>query len=456
MTRNGHILKPPRLAGPHVVRLRFQPILGKRRTLENLAILSQAHAAYMGLKRSARAIRGRGANVFTQWVGDPDALGSAVALKAILASLGAKEVRILTGSLGHPQNRSLVERTGLVLSDPNEERVRGGLHCMVDASPPLGMKNTTGVQPVKDYFFVADHHADPEQVEEDCRAKGVRGVRLAFVGLPVGSTSAFMAVLAAAFDVLDKLTPFERAAVALGIYTDTSALLHGATPLDFKMFELLTKDGETQDVLDELRDYRVPPEWYLYRAAAYRNQEVTGAVRVAPVGFVRDEHRDVIAEIANELLRVEGTSIGITIAVTARGVEVSVRADSRLLSQDQRRIVRVIDYLLETAFPGVSGFKHERRPPHRVEGGACVPLTPEQRSEWRLDNSARVAGSGPILAHCQELARQLVAGLRDLQALQPEEMEGLLDAIAGRPASNGNGAKNGPNGRGRRREELGA
>jgi hypothetical protein len=172
---------------------------------------------------------------------------------------------------------------------------------------------------------------------------------------------------------------------------------------------------------------------------------------------VRDEHRDVIAEIANELLRVEGTSIGITIAVTARGVEVSVRADSRLLGQNQQRIVRVIGYLLETAFPGVSGFKHERRPPHRVEGGACVPLTPEQRSEWRLDSSARVAGSGPILAHCKELARQLVAGLRDLEALRPEEMQGLLDVMAGGPGANEeNGAKNGPNGRGRRREELGA
>ena len=78
------------------------------------------------------------------------------------------------------------------------------------------------------------------------------------------------------------------------------------------MFEVLTRSEETQEILDELRDYRVPPEWYAYRAAAFRNQEVTGAVRVAPVGFVRDAHRDVIAEIANELLRVEDTSIAIT------------------------------------------------------------------------------------------------------------------------------------------------
>ncbi len=175
------------------MRRRFQRILGKRRTLENLPVLTQAHAAYMGLKRSAKAIRGRGANIFTQWVGDPDALGSAVLLTAILRELGAEEVRILTGSLGHPQNRNLVERCGLVLHDPNKDRLRRGLHCMVDTSPPLGMLATTGVEPVTDYFFVADHHADPAEVEENCRAKGVKRVRLPFVGLAVGSTSAFMA-----------------------------------------------------------------------------------------------------------------------------------------------------------------------------------------------------------------------------------------------------------------------
>jgi len=447
LSRNGRILEPPRPAGPHVVRRRFQGILGKRRTLENLPVLTSAYSAYMGLKRSAKSIRGRGANVFTQWVGDPDALGSAVVLAAILRALGAEEVRILTGSLGHPQNRNLVARCGIKLQDPNKERLRGGLHCMVDTSPPLGILATPGVDPVRDYFFVADHHADPAEVEENCRARGVRRVRLPFVGLPVGSTSAFMAVIAAAFEVLDKLKPEEKAAAALGIYTDTSALLHGATPLDFKMFEVLTRSEETQDILDELRDYRVPPEWYAYRAAAFRNQEVTGAVRVAPVGFVRDAHRDVIAEIANELLRVEGTSIAITLGVTTRGVEASVRADSRLLGQDQQRIVRVIDYLLAQAFPGVSGFRHERRPPHRVEGGACVPLTADQRAEWRLDNGgARVAGNGPILAHCQELARQLVAALRDLQSLQPAEMQGLLDVVAGAasaPPRNGRNVEGG-------------
>src|SRR5262249_9359013 len=149
---------------------------------------------------------------------------------------------------------------------------------------------------------------------------------------------------------------------ALGIYTDTSALLHGATALDFRMFEKLTRDAEAQDILNELRDYRVPPEWFQYRAAAFQNLEVTGAVRVAPVGYVREAHRDVIAEIASELLRIEGTSISIAVAVTERGTELSVRADSRLLGSEPERIVRVIDELLGYAFPGVSGFRYDKNP----------------------------------------------------------------------------------------------
>ena len=99
---------------------------------------------------------------------------------------------------------------------------------------------------------------------------------------------------------------------------------------------------------------------------------------------MREDHRDVIAEIASDLIRVQGTSIGIAVAVTDRGTEVSVRADSRLLGHEPERIVRVVEHLLEYTFPGCSGFKFERRPPHRVEGGACVPHSDSQQVMWRL------------------------------------------------------------------------
>jgi nanoRNase/pAp phosphatase (c-di-AMP/oligoRNAs hydrolase) len=400
---------------------RFGEILGKRFSRDNLALLGQAYAAHAGLKKSAAAIRGHGANIFTQWSGDPDALGSAVLLEAILRELGAHDVRILTGSLGHPQNRNLVEKCGIVLRHPNHERIARGLHCTVDTSPPLGMSNTGPVEPVREFFFVADHHADPDEVERDCRMQGVRAVKLGFVGLPVGSTSTFMAVIAAAFGLLDAVGPEGRAAAALGIYTDTSALLHATTPLDFQMFELLTRDEATEELLDDLRDYRVPPEWFQYRNAAFANVQVRGGVRIAPAGYVPDEHRDVIAEIANDMLRVEGTSIGVVVAVTQRGTEVSVRADSRLLGEARERIVSVIDHLLEYAFPGLSGFKHERRPPHRVEGGAFVPHSPADARKW-----AQGGPEGAAVEHCREITRALIAALEDMKYARPEEIQGLI------------------------------
>src|SRR5262249_57498371 len=129
-------------------------------------------------------------------------------------------------------------------------------------------------------------------------------------------------------------------------------------------------------------------------------------------------------EIANDLLRIEGTSIGIAVAVTQLGTEVSVRADSRLLGADQARIVRVIDHLLSYAFPGVSGFKYERVPPHRVEGGACVPHSQAQQHMWS------VAAPGPgqdqeILEHCRASARAPPAALAHLNFPPPAHIPRL-------------------------------
>jgi hypothetical protein len=146
-------------------------------------------------------------------------------------------------------------------------------------------------------------------------------------------------------------------------------------------------------------------------------------VRIAPIGYIQEAHRDVIAEIANELLRVEGTSIAIAIAVSERGTEVSVRADSRLLGDDRPRIVRVIEFLLNYAFPGVSGFKYEKRPPHRVEGGACVPHDETQARMWAVEGDA---AADTMLEHCRACARALVAALQDLKFARPDEIQGLL------------------------------
>ena len=244
--------------------------------------------------------------------------------------------------------------------------------------------------------------------------------------MPVGSTSAFMAVIAAAFGLLDGLNAAERAAAALGVYTDTSALLHGATPLDFKMFEVLTADEETAG--HRGRPARLPGAARVVPVPGRRlqDQEVTGAVRIAPIGFVRDEHRDVIAEIASELLRVEGTSIGIAIAVTDRGTEVSVRGDSRLLGSDQPRIVRVIDYLLEVAFPGASASSTSAGPRIGWRVGRACRTTARPRS--CPGAACATTTTRLVLEHCSAVraSRSWRRCRSRSDGTHPEEVVGLL------------------------------
>jgi len=118
------------------------------------------------------------------------------------------------------------------------------------------------------------------------------------------------------------------------------------------------------------------------------------------------------------------TSIGIAVAMTERGTEVSIRGDSRLLGGDQERIVRVIGSLLSYVFPGASGFKYEKRPPHRVEGGACVHHSESEQMLWKLGSGG--TGGDRFVEHCRRCASGLIAALRDLKFAHPGDVEGLL------------------------------
>jgi hypothetical protein len=78
----------------------------------------------------------------------------------------------------------------------------------------------------------------------------------------------------------------------------------------------------------------------------------------------------------------------------------------------------------------VSGFKYDRRPPYRVEGGASVPHDEVQERDWKL-GSAQTDGAGAerrrsMLEHCRSIARGIIAALEDLKFARPEEIQGLL------------------------------
>lgn len=226
--------------------------------------------------------------------------------------------------------------------------------------------------------------------------------------------------------MIDGLRAQGRAAAALGIYTDTNALLHGATPLDIRMFEKLTGDAASRRLLDDPRNYRLPPEWHNYAAPAYLRAERTGRIRFAPVGRIPQVNRDVIAEIADELLRIDQTAMTFAVALTEDGMEVSLRADSRLLEGDGERVVRVVHNLLEEAFHGISGYKRQRLPPHRVEAGAHLPRGDPRERRFVAEAGREPNPERAAVEQCRACGRHLIQLLRNRARCSPDDLRGIL------------------------------
>ena len=222
------ILQIPPEPTEAVVVGRFGDIVGKRFTRDNMALLGQAHAAYVGPAEVGGGHPRPRREHLHPVVGRPRRAGERGAAGGDPARAGrprrAHPDRLARPSPEPQPGREVRDRPAP--SQPRAHR-RAGCTARWTRRRRWACRTPGRVEPVREYFFVADHHADPDEVEADCRAQGVRSVKLAYVGLPVGSTSTFMAVIAAAFGVLESVGPEGRAAAALGIYTDTSALLHG-------------------------------------------------------------------------------------------------------------------------------------------------------------------------------------------------------------------------------------
>ena len=375
-------------------------------------------------------IRNKCVNIYTQWVGDPDAIASAQALRELFLINGANDGRILCGKIGHPQNLEMLEICNIVKFNPNDGRfVDNEINCIVDASPPLGTKNTVMIQnPPTEFYFVCDHHNTSESVRELCEEFDVKSITIPIVGKRVGATSTMIAFMVSHLRQLDKITPETKAALLLGIYSDTSGLMSGVTTLDSAMFNLLNVN-RTSEIFASLNHYQYPEDWLKLKHRAYVNQVSTGRVRLTTTGLTPDNCRDVIAECANDIIRQQGTAISFCLAVTMDGLDLSVRANSYLLRMEPQRIVKVVDDLFNTLFPGKSGFKFSNSFPHNVEGGACIKLETidqvllgikEKNPDYKNEELNK-----KNLSRCREYIEAIVKVLKDMAAEDPELMAGL-------------------------------
>jgi nanoRNase/pAp phosphatase (c-di-AMP/oligoRNAs hydrolase) len=236
---------------------------------------------------------------------DPDAIASALALKAVLGRTKASATIATFGTITRPENRAM---TRLLEIDVEQVKPRAvedyDMLAIVDAQPAF-FEETLG-----EVDLVIDHH--PEETPVRARLRDIRP--------SYGATSTILTEYLRAADVKMR----ERLATALfyGIKADTLHLERGATHADLQAFAFLHGHAnhntlrriERPDLPDAALDV-------LARGLAGRRL-VDGAmfVHLGSVGYP-----ELVAQFADFLLQVEGAEWSVVSGRVNGELHVSVR-----------------------------------------------------------------------------------------------------------------------------------
>jgi nanoRNase/pAp phosphatase (c-di-AMP/oligoRNAs hydrolase) len=266
-------------------------------------------APFRELGRTLRGISGR-FGVFMHNDPDPDAIGSAIALRDIARAREIESEAYYFGEIAHQENRALVNLLDLDLHrldagafDPG---VFGGI-ALVDHSRP-GVNDDLPSDTQVD--VVIDHHPPRGPVDA------------AFVDLrtEVGATSTLLVDHLEGLDVAVD----DRIATALlyGIRVDTRDFSRDLTKKDFEAAAFLLPRAD-MGVLERVEQPSISGDTFDTIGHALKNYERKGAIVVSSAG--RIGNRDAIAQAADRLLDIDGVNVTVVFGFVNGTAHVSGR-----------------------------------------------------------------------------------------------------------------------------------
>ena len=259
---------------------------------------------------------------------DPDNIASGLAHQFLASEFEIETTLLCFHEVSHQENRALVKRLeiNLVLYDETFDLAPYDVYAFVDTQ-----KTDTPISDRlegKTFVSFVDHH------------KRLGDVAAEFVDIreDVGSTCAIYAEYLRT-QYPHGLNPGEtdqvRLATALmhGIRSDTMALLE-ATRLEFEAAAYLWPCVD-QALLKKIADQSLTPVVMDMIQKALENKQVFDSLLLTDVGFVRSEHRDGIPQVAEFLLRREGTDTVLVFGIVdGKTVDGSLRTRSDTISPD--------------------------------------------------------------------------------------------------------------------------
>lgn len=244
---------------------------------------------------------------------DPDSLGGALGLAEFARAVFGIESRFaMTGRILRAENRAMVRELGIEV-DSLETVPLADYDCfaLVDTQPGFGHTQVpAGVR----IDIVIDHHVCDDADSDDVAFCDVR--------TEVGATSSIVAehLLNAGVE------PSARTATALayGIKTDTADLSRNVSDVDLRAFDYLFPHVDRQRLV-AITSPRLPPAYFQTLKDALSKVRLYDGVTLCSLG--RTASAEMVAEIADLLLRMEGVRAVFCGGLVGSSYYVSVRTE---------------------------------------------------------------------------------------------------------------------------------
>jgi nanoRNase/pAp phosphatase (c-di-AMP/oligoRNAs hydrolase) len=237
---------------------------------------------------------------------DPDAIGSALALRELLGRNRATTPIVTFGEITRPENLMMIRLLDIQIEriSPEDLHKDGARLALVDVQPPYFD------QPLGRVDLVVDHH--PRRAAFKARYADLRTA--------YGATSTiFTEYLRAA-----GMEPSQRLATALvyGIKTDTLFLERGSNLADLSAFNFLYPLAN-KAMITRIERPALPREDLEAMGRALSHLQVDNSVAVIHLGEINRE--DVIPQIAEFCLQIEGVDWSVVSGLVHGRVVISVR-----------------------------------------------------------------------------------------------------------------------------------
>jgi nanoRNase/pAp phosphatase (c-di-AMP/oligoRNAs hydrolase) len=249
---------------------------------------------------------GQKIHILLQHDPDPDAIGSALALRELLGRNRITTPIVTFGTVTRPENLAMIELLEIQIDQitPDDLHKDGARLALVDVQPPYFEQTLGRVD------LVVDHH--PKRTKFKARFADLR--------TGYGSTATiFTEYLRAA-----GMEPSQRIATALlyGIKTDTLFLERGSNLADLSAFNFLYPIAN-KAMIARIERPALPREDLEAMGRALSHLQIDSGVAVIHLGEVNRE--DVIPQMAEFCLQIEGVDWGVVSGLVNNRVVISVR-----------------------------------------------------------------------------------------------------------------------------------